>query len=73
MSDAEQYRQHAQDCLDAAHRIQNAEERAIMLRIAERWIQLAEEQGPQPSPTEPAQQAQQQQQAQPKDDKKGDC
>jgi hypothetical protein len=66
-SKAEQYRQHAQDCLDAAHRIQNAEERAIMLEIAERWIRLAEKEQDASSSAAPAQQ---QQQAPPKDDKK---
>jgi hypothetical protein len=63
MSKAEEYRQHAQQCLDAAQRIQHAEQRAIMLGIAQRWIRLAEEQ----ASTQPAQQ---QQQAQPKDEKK---
>jgi hypothetical protein len=70
VSKAEEYRQHAQQCLDAAQRIQNAEERAIMLQIAQRWIHLAEEQDATSSSTEPAQQPQQQQQVQPKDDKK---
>jgi hypothetical protein len=61
MSDAEQYRQHAQDCLDAAQRIQDAEEREIMLNIAQTWMRLAEKEDAPSS-------AQQQQQAQPKDD-----
>jgi hypothetical protein len=65
VSKAEEYRQHAQQCLDAAQRIQNAEERAIMLQIAQRWIHLAEEQDATSSSTEPAQQPQQQQQVQP--------
>jgi len=65
MSKAEEYRQHAQQCLDAAQRIQNAEQQAIMLQIAQRWIHLAEEQDAASSSTEPAQQ----QQVQPKDDK----
>jgi hypothetical protein len=61
-SKAEEYRQHAQQCLDAAQRIQNAEERAIMLQIAQTWIRLAEKEDAPSS-------AQQQQQVQPKDDK----
>jgi hypothetical protein len=32
MSKAEEYRQHAQQCVEAAQRIQNAEERAILLQ-----------------------------------------
>ena len=68
---AEEYRQHAQHCLDAAQRIRDAEQRAIMLNIAQTWIRLAEEQDALSSSTEPAQQPQQQQQqAQPTDDKK---
>jgi hypothetical protein len=66
MSNAKEYRQHAQECLDAAQRLQNEEDKAIALRIAERWICLAEEQGALSSSTEPAQQPQQ---VQPKDDK----
>jgi hypothetical protein len=62
-SKAEEYRQHAQRCLDAAQRIQHAEQRAIMLEIAQRWIRLAEKE-------DPATAAQQQQQVQSKDDKK---
>jgi hypothetical protein len=50
--------------LDAAQRIQHAEQRAIMLEIAQRWIRLAEKE-------DPATAAQQQQQVQSKDDKKG--
>jgi hypothetical protein len=53
--------------LQAARRIQNAEQRAIMLQIAQRWTLLAEEEDALSSCTEPAQQ---QQQVQPKDDKK---
>jgi hypothetical protein len=45
-------------------RIQNAEQRAMMLNIAQTWMRLAEEEDP------PSAAAQQQQQAQPKDDKK---
>jgi hypothetical protein len=41
-STAEEYRQHAQECVDAAQKIQSAEERAILLHIAQRWICLAE-------------------------------
>jgi hypothetical protein len=59
---AEEYRRHAQQCVDTAQRIQNAEERAILLKIAQRWMYLAEK--------EDAAAAQQQQQVQPKDDKK---
>jgi hypothetical protein len=54
--------------MDAAQRIQNAEERAILLEIAQRWIRLAEKEQHAPSSsTEPGQQ---QQQVQPKDDEK---
>jgi hypothetical protein len=42
MSKAEEYRQHAQQCVDAAQRIQNAEEPAILLQMAQRWMLLAE-------------------------------
>ena len=42
-SKAEEYRQHADECLDAAQRIQNAEERAILIRIAQRWIKLVDQ------------------------------
>jgi hypothetical protein len=66
-SKAEQYRQHAQQCLDAAQRIQNAEERATMLEIAQTWMRLAEKEQDASSSAAPAQQ---QQQAPPKDDKK---
>jgi hypothetical protein len=58
-SKAEEYRQHAQECLDAAQRIQNAEQRTILLQIAQRWMHLAEK--------EDAAEAAQQQQL--KDDK----
>jgi putative IMPACT (imprinted ancient) family translation regulator len=61
MSKAEEYQQHAQQCLDAAQRIQNAEQRAIMLQIAQTWMRLGEK--------EDAAAAAQQQQAPPKDDK----
>jgi hypothetical protein len=52
MSKAEEYRQHAQQCVDAAQRIQNAEEPAILLQMAQRYA-------------EKEQNAQQQQQVQP--------
>jgi hypothetical protein len=42
MSNAKEYRQHAQECLDAAQRLQNEEERAMLLRIAQTWMGLAE-------------------------------
>ena len=42
-SKAEEYRQHAEECLAAAPRMQNAEERAILLNIAQTWVQLAEQ------------------------------
>jgi hypothetical protein len=64
MSNAEKYREHAQECFAAAQRIQNAEERAILLNIAQTWMGLAEKE-------DAATAAQQQQQVQPKDDKKG--
>jgi hypothetical protein len=41
MRKAEEYRRHAQECVDAAQKIQNTEERAILLQIAQRWMQLA--------------------------------
>jgi hypothetical protein len=69
MSKAEEYRRHAQQCLDAAQRIQDAGERAILLEIAQRWIRLAEKE--QDSPSSSTEPSQQQQQAQSKDDKKG--
>jgi hypothetical protein len=64
MSNAEKYREHVQECFAAAQRIQNAEERAILLNIAQTWMGLAEKE-------DAATAAQQQQQVQPKDDKKG--
>jgi hypothetical protein len=42
-SKAEEYRRHAEECLDAAEVIRNAKERAILLRIAHTWMQLAEQ------------------------------
>lgn len=42
-SKAEEYRRLAEECLDAAEVIRNAGERAILLRIAHTWMQLAEE------------------------------
>jgi hypothetical protein len=65
-SRAEEYQQHAQQCLDAAQRIQNAEKRAILLEMAQRWMRLAEKEDAPSSSTEPSQQ---QQQVRPKDDK----
>ena len=41
-SKAEEYRQHAQECLDAVERIKDAEERAILFNIAQTWMSLAE-------------------------------
>jgi hypothetical protein len=75
MSNAEKYRQHAQECLAAAQRIQNPEERAILLNIAQTWMRLAEKEDAPSSPPAPSSSAepaaaQQQQQAQPKDDDK---
>jgi hypothetical protein len=76
---ADEYRHHAQECLEAASRIHSEEERSILLRIAQTWQHLAdqEEVG---SPTgrpvvgqsaPPAEQpaAQQQQQVQPDEEK----
>lgn len=60
-SKAEEYRQHAQQCFDAAQKIQNAEERAILLNIAKTWLRIAEQ--------DDAAAAQQQQQSPPKGDK----
>jgi hypothetical protein len=68
MSNAEEYRRHAQECLDAARRLQNEEEQAMLLHIAQIWMDLAEKEGAQSSASEPP--AAQQQQVQPKDDKK---
>jgi hypothetical protein len=59
-SKAKEYRQHAEECLAAAQRIQNPEEQAIMLRIAQTWMDLAAQETPQRRPS-------QQQQSQPKD------
>jgi hypothetical protein len=63
MCKAEEYRRHAQRCVDTAQRIQNAEERTILLQIAQRWMHLAEEQDALSSSTE-------QQQVEPKEEKK---
>jgi hypothetical protein len=60
MSNAEKYRQHAQECIDAAQRLQDAEQRAILLHMAQTWVRLAEEEDA----------AAAQQQVQPKDDKR---
>jgi hypothetical protein len=38
VSKAEEYRRHAQECLDAVQSSQDAEERAILFRIAQRWM-----------------------------------
>jgi hypothetical protein len=59
MSKAEEYRQHAQQCVDAAQRIQNAEEPAILLQMAQRWMLLAKKEQNAPSSSESAQQQQQ--------------
>jgi hypothetical protein len=54
--------------LDAARRLQNEEEQAMLLHIAQIWMDLAEKEGAQSSASEPP--AAQQQQVQPKEDKK---
>jgi hypothetical protein len=43
-SKTEEYRRRAQECLDAFQSSQDAEERAILFRIAQRWMQLADQQ-----------------------------
>jgi hypothetical protein len=40
---SEEYRRHAQECLDAIPRLHTEEEREILLRIAQVWQGLAEE------------------------------
>ena len=63
--DAEQYRRNARRYLIRARQMVSPENRAIMIDLAARWMQLAER-------SEAAQPVQQQQQAQPKRDNKKD-
>jgi hypothetical protein len=41
MNNPEKYRQHAQECFDAAQKIHNADEGAILLNIAQTWLRFA--------------------------------
>jgi hypothetical protein len=45
MSRAKLYEQHAKACVQAAHRIDNADDRAMLLKIARQWIQEAKSGG----------------------------
>jgi len=38
---ASEYRRQAADCLDVAERMCRPEDRALMLRLAQRWLELA--------------------------------
>jgi hypothetical protein len=38
---ADEYRRHAHECFQAAERVQNEEERNILLHIAQTWQDLA--------------------------------
>jgi len=39
---ASEYRRQAADCLEVAERMSRHQDRALMLRLAQRWLQLAE-------------------------------
>jgi hypothetical protein len=72
---ADEYRRRAQECLDLAREISLERDRAVVLDMAQSWLQLAEEQEaaviqPPPLAEQPQPAAQQQQQVQPKDDNK---
>jgi hypothetical protein len=75
-SRAEEFRRKAQECLDLARAISLETDRAILIDMAQNYLQLAKEQETQeeiipPRVTEqPQAAAQQQQQVQPKDDDK---
>jgi hypothetical protein len=43
VSRAEEYRRYAQECLDAASRLQSEEQWAILIRIADTWRELADQ------------------------------
>jgi hypothetical protein len=40
---ADEYQRYAQECLEAASRIHNEEERSILLHIARNWQRLADQ------------------------------
>ena len=42
MHDSELYRQYAQECLDMARRADDDAGRAVLLRMAQVWLRLAE-------------------------------
>jgi hypothetical protein len=73
---AEEFRRKAQECFDLARAISLETERAILMEIAQTYLQLAEEQGAQdeiiqpPVTDQPQAAVQQQQQTQPKDQDK---
>jgi hypothetical protein len=72
-SPAERYRRLAQECLDVARTLSLRTKRAILIDMAQTWLQMAEEQEAAipPSPVDQPQPImQQQQQVQPKDDDK---
>ena len=50
MASAQEYRRHASECVRLAQEAQSASDKALLLRMAETWIRLAEraeERGPQ--------------------------
>ena len=73
---AEEYRRRAQECLDFARKISLERDRAVILDMAQSWLQLAEQQEtqeaipPPPAVEQPQPAAQQQQQVQSKDEDK---
>ena len=73
---AEEFRRKAQECFDLARTISLQTERAILMDIAQTYLQLAEEQDAQdeiiqpPVTDQPQAAVQQQQQTQPKDQDK---
>jgi len=52
---AEEYRRYAQECLDAASRLQSEEERAVLIRIADTWRDLADQEEKSPAKSDQAQ------------------
>ena len=72
-SPVERYRRLARECLDVARTLSLRSKRAILIDMAQTWLQMAEEQEAAipPSPVEQSQPVmQQRQQVEPKDDDK---
>jgi|HubBroStandDraft_2_1064218.scaffolds.fasta_scaffold1433491_1 hypothetical protein len=46
MAKEEEYRQRADECLNLANQIDSREARAFLLRMAEAWLHLADEERP---------------------------